>query len=44
MGKLLVKQTIFPKVWKLVRINFFYSPDATPPQVLTVSTESGLKQ
>ena len=43
-GKPLVKQTILPQRWKLVRINFLYPPDATPPQVLTVRTESSPKQ
>ena len=43
-GKPLVKQIIFPQLWKLVKVNFLYPPDATPPQVLTVRTEGMSKQ
>lgn len=40
LGQPLVKRMIFSKRWQLVRINFLYPPDATPPQVLTIRTES----
>ena len=40
VGKPLFKQMMFPQRWQLVKINFLYPPDATPPQVLTIRTES----
>ncbi len=39
LGEPLIKQKIFPQRWQLVRIDFLYPPDATPPQILTVKTE-----
>lgn len=39
MGEPLIRQTIPSKRWRLVRIDFLYPPDATPPQVLTIRTE-----
>lgn len=37
-GEPLVKQTIFPQRWQLVKVDLMYPPDATPPQVLTIRT------
>lgn len=39
MGEPLVRQTIPSQRWRLVRLDFLYPPDATPPQVLTIQTE-----
>ncbi|CCQ58614.1 DUF3370 domain-containing protein [Crocosphaera watsonii] len=39
MGEPLVSQTIPPKRWRLVSLDFLYPPDATPPQVLTIQTD-----
>lgn len=39
MGQPLVHQTIPSKRWRLVRFDFLYPPDATPPQVLTITTD-----
>ncbi len=39
-SKPLVELTLKPKKIRLVRIRFLYPPDATPPQCLTVETQS----
>jgi hypothetical protein len=38
LGEPLIKLTILPKQRRVVKFNFLYPPDATPPQVLTVSS------
>lgn len=38
-GENLVTVTIPPQSQKLVSVDFLYPPDATPPQILTVSTQ-----
>ncbi|HAC62388.1 MAG TPA: hypothetical protein DCF68_02340 [Cyanothece sp. UBA12306] len=40
LGETLVKQTIFPQRWQLVKLDVIYPPDATPPQVLTIRSEA----
>ncbi len=37
-GATLVKLNMKPRDTRLVRVNFLYPPDATPPQVLTIAT------
>lgn len=37
-GEPLVKLNIQPKQRRIVKVNFLYPPDATPPQVLTIRT------
>ena len=40
----LVKLTLEPKKSRLISLDFVYPPDATPPQVLSISTESNPPQ
>jgi hypothetical protein len=40
MGQPLVLLNIKPGNNSLVQVDFIYPPDATPPQVLTVSTQA----
>jgi hypothetical protein len=40
MGEPLVVLNIKPENTSLVQLDFLYPPDASPPQVLTVSTQN----
>ncbi|MFN6218541.1 MAG: DUF3370 family protein, partial [Aphanizomenon sp.] len=40
MGQPLVVLNIKPENTSLVQLDFLYPPDASPPQVLTVSTQN----